>query len=218
MIHAKLNDFSLGKKMAFAIAIFLIPIALMGYFLVTEKDDLINFTLQEVAGVHYLKPAQHALAAASKPAASPEEMSRAAAELEAAEAADRGGLSVTSKTKELVTALKGGKDSDAGARASELISLLSDNSNITLDPDGDAYFVGDMLVNQATGILNQAKALITAAHDLGAAATDDNKTAYAEARDGLLSSSGNLSTDMAKAIKGNADGKVQAKLSPFSKT
>ncbi len=101
---------------------------------------------------------------------------------------------------------------DALGKTTTLISSIADNSNITLDPDLDAYFVGDILVNQTTGALTQVSALLSAASTLESGKNDDNKIAYVEARDGFAASTGNIATELGKAIKGNVDGSVKAAL------
>ena len=211
----KFQDLSIGKKISCAVVVFLIPLALLSYYLVTEKEGLIDFTRQEVAGVHYLRATQSALDAIL---VSPgkESYAKATQALELAEKEDAGGVAVTKKMQELHAAMladpEGKNTDDALAKAAALNSAISDNSNITLDPDGDAYFVGDIEVNQATGVLTQANALVKAATALDKEANEDNKIAYAEARDGLATSAGNLAADLGKAIKGNADGSLKASM------
>lgn len=212
----RLRDLPLSVKMFGAIAIFILPILLMVYFLITEKDELINFTKQEIAGVHYLRAAQTALGSISVLTPSKDEILTASDKLKQSEKDDEGTMAVGEKIAPLVAnltdAANGKGVSDAIASTGVLIGALSDNSNITLDPDTDAYFVGDILVNQATGVLTQANALVSAAHDLDSDKSDDHKIAFAEARDGVVSSAGNLATDLGKAIKGNSDGTVKLAL------
>ena len=207
------HNFSIATKMFIAIAIFSVPVAQLAYYLYVEKQDLISFARQEVAGVQYLRAAHSSLAAATAVPQNKELYVKAAEELEKAEKNDGGQTNVTSKTHDLVGMLKNAaQDKDGGdiaGKSAELISLISDNSNITLDPDGDAYFVGDIIVNQSTGVVSQLYNLIKTSKDLDATASDDNKIAYAEARDGLATSAGNLATDLGKAIKGNADGAIK---------
>ena len=223
LVVSCVRNLSLGKKLSAAVAIFLIPIVLMGYFLVSEKDDLISFTQQEVAGVSYLSAIQVAFSAVTStdPAANAKQAIEA---LKKAEKNDAGTLNVAAKSQAAVDALEGlvaGKKtaSDALAALGDLNSSVSDNSNITLDPDMDAYFVGDIIVNQSTGVLTQASALAGAASDLDADKTksDDHKIAYAEARDGLATSAGNVATELGKAFKGNADGALQKALGDETK-
>lgn len=211
-----LNDWSISKKLTLSLAIFLFPVFLLAYFLVTEKDDLISFTKQEIAGVAYLRAATDAVGAMAPSDTMAEAMGRAVAGLQKVEQTDAGAMAVTAKNGALIAAMQAAMTSkdnaDALSKASDLISSLSDNSNITLDPDSDAYFVGDILVNQSMGVLQQTYGLVGAAHDLDAERNDDHKVAYAEARDGLVTSAGNLATDLAKALKNNADGSVHANL------
>ena len=213
----KLNDISISKKIVLSIIIFTFPIFLLGYFLVVEKQGLIDFTNQEIAGVHYLRAVQTSLHALTAPTISPNEVNNAIAALKKAESEDAGSMSVTQKSADLVTSLMSvaaGKDpADALAKTLDLNSTISDNSNITLDPDMDAYFVGDILVNQATGVITQVSNLVSAAHELNDAKTDDNKVAYAEARDGFVASAGNIATELGKALKGNTDGSLAPALS-----
>src|SRR5512135_68690 len=103
-----------------------------------------------------------------------------------------------------------GSAGDALDKASALTGLVSDNSNITLDPDMDSYYVGDMLVNQAPAIARGASALLAAARYLDAdkEKSGAHKIAFAEARDGLASAAQSFASDLTKAIKGNAGGGV----------
>ena len=218
------RNLSLGKKIAAAIVIFVLPIALMGFFLINEKNDLIDFTKQEIAGVTYLHAVQTTVNALTSqdPAA---EAGRAIAALKDAEKNDAGALNVTAKAQAVLAALedvaKGTKSAGdvLGGPVSDLNAAVSDNSNITLDPDMDAYYVGDIIVNQATGVLTQVSALVGAAHDLDGdkVKTDDHKIAFAEARDGAATSAGNFASDLGKAIKGNTDGLLQGALAEDGK-
>jgi methyl-accepting chemotaxis protein len=191
---------------------------LMTYFLFIERNDLIEFAEKEISGVHYLRAAQTALGVLASRGSGKEDLNQASAGLRQAEQTDAGHLAVTQKADAVLAAMQsvaGGADpTDAIGKVADLMSSLSDNSNITLDPDADSYFVGDILVNQATGILQQASSLIGAAHDLDGASppTDDQKIAFAEARDGLVSSAGAFAADLTKAIKGNGDGTVKDNL------
>jgi methyl-accepting chemotaxis protein len=210
---------SIGRKFAAAISIFFVPIAFMGYLLVSEKDDLIEFTQQERAGVASLRPAEAAIAALTASTLDKAALEAPIRALEAAEGRDAGALNVTRETRAVLAALDGlrkgtGSVRDALDKTSALVALVSDNSNITLDPDMDSYYVGDMLVNQAPAIARGASALLAAARDLDAdkEKSDARKIAFAEARDGLASAAQSFASDLAKAIKGNAVGDVKKTL------
>lgn len=212
----KFQNLSIGTQISLAIIVLLFPVILLGYFLFAEKEDLINFTKQEVAGVHYLRAVHQALAATTAPHSSSEDFKKAAQALNDAEQEDNGTLSVTEKTHDLTSLLQAStadKPADGlTAKITDLISTISDNSNITLDPDGDAYFVGDIIVNQSAGLMVQTSNLLSAAKTVDSAPSTENEITYAEARDGAATSAGNLATDTAKAFKNNSDGSLETSL------
>ena len=202
-----LKNWSVSKRLFSVVAILLIPIATLLYFLVSEKDSLIKFTQQEGAGVAYLRALQRGFEASLN-----REGADAARKIEQAEEQDRGRLSLTAQSREIAAALKAGHFDVALTKVSDAIGMASDTSNITLDPDSDAYYVGDMLVNQAEGILLRSRDLIAAARSLQRERSEAALIAFAVARDGLNVSSGNFTADWAKAVKGAADGALQAQV------
>ncbi len=221
LAHLKLDNLSLGRKMSFATLIFLFPIVLMGCFLVSEKNDLIDFARKEIAGVRYLRPAQASLSALMRTDASRDDLSRAAEALAKAEQDDAGTLGVGEKASALAASLKdiaaGKEDAAALDKTTDLIASVSDSSNITLDPDMDAYYVGDMIINQATNLFIQSRNLLDSSAKLAADASDDNKIAFAKARDAVAALGGSFAADLGKAISGNADGALKANLEPQGK-
>ncbi|MDR3425051.1 MAG: methyl-accepting chemotaxis protein [Alphaproteobacteria bacterium] len=202
----RLQDIALGKKLGIAIVLLLLPTLLLIYFLINEKDDLIAFTRQEIAGVHYLRALQKGFESSTALAFDKDRAATAVAAIQEAEQADNNTLFLTQKTKNVAAALEGGNASDAASKISDEISAASDNSNITLDPDSDAYFVGDMLVNQSETILQKTSDLVAAAQTLQKGKTEDAFMAFAVARDELATGAGNFSSDLAKAVKGNNGG------------
>jgi methyl-accepting chemotaxis protein len=213
---SSIRNLSLGKKLTIAISVFVFPVMLMGYFLYVEKDDLISFTKKEIAGVHYLRGTRPILEAVTATAPTRNEVDAAVQGLRKAEQEDAGVLAVSEASHDLALAAQGvaeGKDTAGAAKKTlDLISAISDDSNITLDPDSDTYFVGDIIVNQAPAILAQTGSLISAARDLDKAKSDDLEIAYGEARDGAASAADNFASDFSKALKGNADGSVKTDL------
>jgi methyl-accepting chemotaxis protein len=211
---SKFQNLPLGAKLAAASLAFVFPILLIAYLLVTEKDELINFTNMEIAGVKYLRAAQDSLKQLTAVHQTQENWTRAAAALEQAENEDKGVLNITQEAADLRSALaeRGRNAASASAKIMTLFSSISDNSNITLDPDMDAYYIGFILINQAPDLLKHGSALVKAARDLESGATDDRKVAFAQARDGVTSATSDLLKSLAKAIKGNQDGSVRKSL------
>ncbi len=216
------NNLSIGTKIGFAVVLLLVPITLLCYFLYKEKEELISFAKTEIAGAHYLRAAHEALAAGTTAHPTAELYHNASTALNRAELEDNGVLAVTSQSKELSQMLQSAADGtptgDIIGKATDLITAISDNSNITLDPDGDAYFIGDITVNQIPALLARASAIITDIKDLDADASDEHKIAYAEAHDGIVTSGGNLTADLSKAFKNNVDGSLKASLDAQGKT
>jgi methyl-accepting chemotaxis protein len=230
----KFQNLSIGTKISSAIIIFLIPIFMLGYFLVVEKQYLIQFTEKEVRGVRYLRAVYTAFDASAditngallanigieqseaEKSSTKALIAEAIEALTAAEQADNGVLGVTDKSKEVITlfqdAANGKIAPDLIDKVNELTGLISDHSNITLDPDADTYFLGDLIVNQIPRINQQSDALMRAAGNLDKNASDENKIAFAQAHYLLVDASKALSRDVEKAIEGNTDGSVKANL------
>ena len=57
------QNWSLSRKLGAVLALLLIPLAALLYFLISEKDCSIAFTRQEIAGVAYLRALQQGLSA-----------------------------------------------------------------------------------------------------------------------------------------------------------
>ena len=208
---ARIKDLSIARKLGLGLALALLPVAVLTYFFITERNDLIDFTDQEIIGTQGLRAAGAALGTMTELQA---QGGKAAQLLRAAEPA-AGALAASQALQDASAAL-GHADADradAVVKIRALITLLSDNSNITLDPDTDTYFVGDIIVNQAPELLDRTRSLLDAAQDLDRnGAANDRIIAYAEARDGATNAAGNLASDLAKAIKGNASGAMAERL------
>ena len=213
----RLQDISLAKKLGGSLVILLLPVFLLVYFLISEKDELISFTQQEVAGVHYLRALQQGFVSATALTFDKAIAASAADALQKAEANDKGALALTTKAQDSIAALRAGNAAEAASKISEAIGAASDNSNITLDPDADAYFVGDMLVNQTQGVLQKTSDLVAAAQSLQQGKTEDAQIAFAIARDELSTFGGNFASDLAKAVKGNTDGSLEKNIGTTGK-
>jgi methyl-accepting chemotaxis protein len=216
---SKFQNLPLGAKLAAASLAFVFPILLIAYFLITEKDELINFTKMEIAGVKYLRAMQISLQQLTTVHQTQENWTKATAAVEQAEKEDRGVLNLAYEAANLRLALtESGRNADSvSTKIMALFSLISDNSNITLDPDMDAYYIGFVLINQAPDLLKHGSALVNAARDLESEATDDRKVAFAQARDSVASVASDLSKNLAKAIKGNQDGSARGALEGVGK-
>jgi methyl-accepting chemotaxis protein len=208
----RLPNWSISKKLFSVLAILLIPIATLLYFLVSEKDSLVDFAQKEVAGVDYLRALQQGVEAALS-----EANSGAARAIGQAETRDAGRLALTIQSREISADFMAGRFDEALAKLPDAIATASDNSNITLDPDTDGYFVGDILVNQAEAILQRSNDIVAAARTLERDRTTEARIAFAVARDGLNTAAANFSSDWKKAIKGNVGGELEKEMGTVMK-
>ena len=157
-----------SRKMLVAGLFFCIPIALLAYFLVTNIREEVEFAAKERSGVRYIAPLRDMLShllenrrAALLRGTAPAAPGQVLAELDRVEAR----LGSTLATGEPLRALKtrlAEVNGKAGATARQrfeahtalvgdllnLIVLVADNSNLTLDPDIDSYYLMDTLTTK----------------------------------------------------------------------
>ncbi|MCW2272801.1 HAMP domain-containing protein [Rhodoblastus acidophilus] len=202
-----LQNLSLSQKLLSALAILLVPIAALLYFVVIEKDSQIQSTRKEMAGVAYLRALQQGFASALA-----EESSGSASAILKAEDADQGRLALTQQSRAIAADFRSGQFDAALTKLSEAITMASDNSNITLDPETDAYFVGDIMVNQAQAILQRSDGLVAAARILQRAKSEEATIAFAVARENLTTAAASFANDWTRAVNGNADGRLRAEM------
>jgi len=222
-----MKNLSIAKKNVIALFILSLPLAVMMYYLVSDKDDLIDFTTKEISGVRDIRPLKQALGIVVVTPPSKDQLAPVMKTLRETLDTDPQNMADAKKERDLLSALEkiggiGGSalQADAMGKITDLVSSLSDISNITLDPDTDSYFIGDIIVNQATGVLVQANALLAALKSAeddkpvtpDHKATLEHKIAFAEAHDGLISAAGNVASEYAKAVAGNVSGTVEKNL------
>ena len=222
-----MKNLSIAKKNVIALFILTLPLIIMMYYLVSDKDDLIAFTIKEINGVRDIRPLKQALGIVVLTPPQKDALSPVAKSIRETLDTDPQNLADQKKEHDLLAALDtisgvagSSQQADAIGKITDLVSSISDTSNITLDPDTDGYFVGDLIVNQTTGVLIQINALLTAlknAEDDRATTVDhktsiEHKIAFAEAHDGLVASAGNVATEYGKAVAGNTDGSVEKNL------
>lgn len=157
-----------ARKMFVAGVFFCIPIALLAFFLVTNIREQVAFGAKERFGVRYITPLNHVLSyllehrreavSAEKTLVSPDkvlgDLDRIEAELGSELATGESVRALKAKLGE-VNALRGVSARqvfDAHTllvgNLLDLIVLVADNSNLTLDPDIDSYYLMDTLITK----------------------------------------------------------------------
>ncbi|WP_199101934.1 methyl-accepting chemotaxis protein [Aquitalea sp. ASV11] len=206
-------------------AVFAIALFYLTYGLYRSNQDNVDFSSKEVVGVQYLQPAMSLLLALEQ-----EQAQRAAADKGAVSSALEAQWSTLQQTHQALngqlgldkgwTALDGawqklkGTPGLANYQAVadsllDLIGLASDQSNLTLDPDIDTFYLMDAVTVQWPNWLNrstQANALLLQAKGQPLVGTArDQAVGLAP----LISDSlQNLQHDLAKAVAYNATVKV----------
>lgn len=144
---------SIRSKLTIMTGVFLVPIVLMSYLFVQQSLKDINFGRKEIQGVEAMRtvwPVLNAttaqLSGGSEPLPALDPQAPALKALAASEA----------------EALSKAPDAE-GALA--LLTVLSDRSNLTLDPDIDSYYVMDSVAFKAPDALNRISAVL---HDMAA--------------------------------------------------
>lgn len=155
-----MNRLTFGRKMLLSAFIFSIPILLLVYFLLTEINSVIEFAAKERTGVAYILPLKKLLtetlqlreeaASGHDTSAAEGRVSAALADVERSEGSLGGKLGTKGACEELkgrLSALKGVKPTQSYSAAIDqilsTIILVADNSNLTLDPDIDSYYLMD---------------------------------------------------------------------------
>jgi HAMP domain-containing protein len=108
----------------------------------------------------------------------------------------------------------GGQDApilDALVKAGSLAARIADDSNLTLDPDLDTYYVQDIVVGKLPTLLGQlGEAQILFREAAGAGAPLDDHNVRIVMLDGLLRSNLEaIEANLAAAYRGNADGRLK---------
>jgi|GEM_PF-637843 len=163
-----MKQLSYSRKMFVAALFFCIPIALLAYFLISNIREQVEFGAKERSGVQYVTPLKSMLryllenrreaVSSGRPSAVPEQAMK---ELDQAETRLGGELATGDSLRALKAKLSE-VNGTAGATATRtfaahnalvdnllgLIVQVADNSNLTLDPDIDSYYLMDTLITK----------------------------------------------------------------------
>jgi methyl-accepting chemotaxis protein len=154
---------SIGAKLAIAYALFLAPIAYLGFQSAHDQESNIVFAAKEIAGLRYIAQVR----AAQDDIARNGDMSADAARIKANQDARGADLKTADATDSLVKS----QAAAATQAAADLIGKAADGSNLTLDPDLDSFYTQDVVTVKAPGAVAGLAALVdaiaaTAGHDL----------------------------------------------------
>lgn len=214
----KLNDISITKKIAGVGVLLCVPIVIMGWFLYTDKNEDIHFAQKELLGVHYLSGVQPLINEVFEANGTNNQLVGLASKI-----GDRQdiiqALDIVSPTQALVKQLTNVQTVDdrfaAYNNTITLLSTVSDNSNLTLDPDMDTFYLGDLLTKQVPTLLQQTRLIVHASSEKE---TPKSLVQFTEARMELSVALRAIKTDLQKAISGNVDGSLKSNIEAEGET
>jgi diguanylate cyclase (GGDEF)-like protein len=196
----------LEYRLIAAVALLLIPIALLGYFFVQQSNNDIRFATKELTGVDYLRAVMPALAAIT----TGDDTLRSTSLESFAKASEEHGrnLNTTALAQTLTLALQAQGAPSVAARdqAIDLIGRIADQSNLILDPDLDSYYVMDIVALRLPEIMRLEAELrdLSAQAQRGSPYHTTMAAQKAQLVIGLLNAEfGKLKTSLQKAVESN---------------
>ena len=226
-----LQNASMKSKFAIIIGSLMIPVGILLYLLVAEKNIAITFAGQEITGNRYLRPLHlllvnipryHLSAGEAGEAGARERIDSALKELGSAEEELGEKLKTKEKYEALRTAWKGLDGRAAKAEAygaafqsiQALISQVGDTSNLILDPDLDSYYAMDATLLKLPAIEDILFQLIDHARDslVAGQISPDAKTRFVVLLGQLRFTTSELKRGMGVAYLNNGAGNLKPKV------
>ena len=153
-------------KIVTLVAVMLIPICVLAYFLHVEIKKVTDFAEQERSGVQYILPLSEILIELSGGMSqdiSLQKLEPQIAAIDKNDAALGAELKTTAAWKELKPLLQQAANPKAReaaiAKTVDLIAIVGDSSNLVLDPDMDSYYIMDAAIVKYPDILSKTNQL-----------------------------------------------------------
>jgi signal transduction histidine kinase len=230
-VVAMLKDLRTSTKLLLLCGAFVASIIVATYTLIKDKQIAIEFVRKELVGTQYLQalqgvfgailarahvlpavPTQQSIDATLEVLATTEAETDGA--LGAAKLVDSLGAAVntlsstTSENKHALTV-------SALARARELIRWIGDESNLTLDPDLDSYYVQNIVAKRLPDLLSELGELHSIIGLAKVGAVGEDMRLRAKLLGGMIRSNlEEIERDLAVAVRGNSDGRLTQSLDP----
>ncbi len=205
------------QRIIVAIVVFCLPIMAMVYLLVIQKHGLIDFTRKEMTGIAYLRSATKSLSTLTHADCDGRNIQTVLHFMNDISSQNLDQLNISDALNNLSTTIN--KDpntcsNELMAGMEKLIVAISDNSNITLDPDMDSYYLGDMIVDKSSKSLSEIKDLLGLFTE-NTIAIDPHDLRFAHL--GTGKSLALLQEDFQKVIAANKDGSARKQLLDYAR-
>jgi signal transduction histidine kinase len=228
------KNLSTSTKLIILCGMFILSISVTTASLVAEHRIAIDFARKELIGDRYLEVLRNTYAAilsdrpidsiTASPAASPDNVLAA---LAAEQARFEGLLQTKDLADSLVASLRelwarraqnNATDTqvlDALNKTRRLATRVADDSNLTLDPDLDTYYLQNIVANKLPTLLGQLGEAHVLFHERPQPAEAANEQNLRFVLDGLLrSTTDSIDEDLASAYRGNVDGRLKRAVAP----
>jgi len=201
---------TITAKLMIAYSLFLIPIAFLGYQMVSDKTARIAFARKEIQGAHYIMDVRGVQDAVVRGAL----LTGMAGRIRGNERALGADLKTAAAAEALAKALEGTDRGLAAQAAADLIGKAADGSNLTLDPDLDSFYTQDALTVKVPAAVAGLEALASAAaNNAGGDVSVANQVAVGVQVGTLQSALDGLASDIDSAVEGNPDKSVARSVS-----
>jgi signal transduction histidine kinase len=216
------RDLRTSTKLLLLCAALMASVLVATYQLVVEKRLAIEFAQKELSGTRFLSAARDLYSTmltagrAGAPAERSDALSRAAANLQSAEAGFAE-METAELVQALTAALTGLADDspDAGrdvelldvlARSERLVARIGDASNLTLDPDLDSYYLQNTVVTKLPVLLGDLAILDTSLRrgTAPSAPSDDQAAPLLLSRNRLRTTGQEIGNNFVAAFRVNA--------------
>jgi len=223
-----LKDSRTSTKLLLLCGAFVGSIILATYGLIKEKQIAIEFVRKELVGTRCLKALQsvysHILAAAdnSRPIPTQQSTDEVLRTLRSFKAETDGALHIAAPADSVaaaVRALSSATTNDdkhaltvaALVKARDLANRIGDDSNLTLDPDLDSYYVQDIVVKQVPDLVSELGELQSLT-SMSASAANDGQVRISLLNGMIRSTIEKIENDSAAATRGDTDAHLKQRM------
>jgi signal transduction histidine kinase len=219
-----------STKLILLCTMFIISIAAATYSLIAEKQIAIAFARKELVGSRYLATlrilynavlnASTIEGSSAKPDRTLSEAARSLMETQNSSAPALHTAELAQSLSDTVRFLSSVQDRGAAnsiildvlTRAQQLASRIGDDSNLTLDPDLDTYYVQNIVAAQLPVFFSRLGELQIVSQDIGG--PQDSSNGQLQVRLGVLegllrATTAEVGDNLARGYRGNADGSLK---------
>ncbi len=218
-----LNHMRLMHKILIIVGILLLPIGFLLYQVISMNNAQVEFSQSEADGSALLVQVRDVEVAGARGRIADIHKQNDAYEKMNSEWAEFKKIAETSPfvTKEAIRAFEDAKDIEFKLdRIVDIVGLIADKSNLTLDPDIDSFYTMDSVTVKIPNRIMEMSdihTILTAVIESGGVFTEENKQALHLKNAMQTTYSDGLNTNKEKSFAGNADGSLKTAMDIYYK-